>query len=454
MEAYDKKIIEETTQLLAQTTNGITKTCLLIEKVENQRKKNLREREMTQHRINSLELELRNQGDYIVKIKAEYDELRKTYKNSKKANCFIEARVAQSQEKEEVISNMTRRIKEVESKFFDERQKLMENLKDVESELEKEKARTSDINSRYQDLKEDMNLVQKLNEKQKMDIVEGSLSIEKMNQLSSENTQLRLELERKSKEIDLQKDKNLDLTLMIKELEISSKREESRANELMGEIDFLQNRIQELEEQYQSDKIEGNAHIGLSKIDFVGMNKLDRTANNSQRNSLYKSQYHQNLASDKSFVIQEASRTDIQEASVQLESSDGFSLMQNSGVGGHSSSKLTFQKSLNNPTEGSDIKLETPSNDGVKYGIAKFGPVETINEQESREDDSKPIPMSIFNSAVKFGNEAFGFESQLVFPPNNKLGMDSMRPSEKDKTELVSRFSVRSSMKTGPLNCK
>jgi hypothetical protein len=58
---YEKEdSIDKSSKLLVETVNGITKTCMLIEKIEIENKKSLRNFEQTERRINALELELRN----------------------------------------------------------------------------------------------------------------------------------------------------------------------------------------------------------------------------------------------------------------------------------------------------------------------------------------------------------------------------------------------------------
>lgn len=74
---FDKPEVDKSSQLLAESVNGITKTCMLIEKIEIENKKSLRHFEQTERRINSLELELRNQGDFASTLKIENEELSK-----------------------------------------------------------------------------------------------------------------------------------------------------------------------------------------------------------------------------------------------------------------------------------------------------------------------------------------------------------------------------------------
>jgi len=65
--------------LLAESVNWITRTCMIIEKIEVLNKTSLRNVEIMERRINSLELELRIQGDLASTLKQENDDLSNAY---------------------------------------------------------------------------------------------------------------------------------------------------------------------------------------------------------------------------------------------------------------------------------------------------------------------------------------------------------------------------------------
>lgn len=75
----------------------------------------------------------------------------------------------------------------------------------------------------------------------------------------------------------LQEEKS-ELSLKNQELESNIQSEELREKELEKQIEILNENIKELEEKFSKERIEGKAHIGLSKIDFIqnnlGVSKL------------------------------------------------------------------------------------------------------------------------------------------------------------------------------------
>lgn len=64
---------------MAESVNWITRTCMIIEKIEVLNKTSLRNVEIMERRINSLELELRIQGDLASTLKQENDDLSNAY---------------------------------------------------------------------------------------------------------------------------------------------------------------------------------------------------------------------------------------------------------------------------------------------------------------------------------------------------------------------------------------
>lgn len=55
--------MDKGSNLLAESVNWITRTCMIIEKIETLNKSSLRNMDIMEKRINSLELEIRIQGD-------------------------------------------------------------------------------------------------------------------------------------------------------------------------------------------------------------------------------------------------------------------------------------------------------------------------------------------------------------------------------------------------------
>lgn len=189
--------------------------------------------------------------------------------------------------KDELIQQLTKQIKDNEYKYLEEKQLLNNKILKLEREVEIEKEKYEEVHQRYTNIKKDMNLIEKINEKQNMELEKETVKVEIVEDLREKILDLSTKIEKVTSELLKEKDKNLDMKLELREKELEIKREEVRADELTKEIEFLELKIQEWEEKYDNDKIQGNAHIGLSRIDFMAVNALDK--NNSERNSFQKS---------------------------------------------------------------------------------------------------------------------------------------------------------------------
>lgn len=69
------KSVKNVTGLLSDSSEKIAKTCHYLEKVENLKKIEIKSKEQTLHKINSLELELRKQGDVAFMLQKENEQL-------------------------------------------------------------------------------------------------------------------------------------------------------------------------------------------------------------------------------------------------------------------------------------------------------------------------------------------------------------------------------------------
>lgn len=328
-------------------------------------------------------------------------------------------RIEQFESKDQLIEELTLQIKDTEYKFLDERQELNNKILKLQREIESEKEKFEQIRSRYSNVKQDLNMIEKINEKQNQELETESVKEEVVTSLREKVFDLSSKIEKLTTELIKEKDMNLDMKLELREKELELKREEVRSDELTKEIEFLELKVQEWEEKYENDKIQGNAHIGLSRIDFMAVNALDK---NSQRNSLkksflYASAYNGGGSKKKgkeSFDMAEESKLHISEASRRLESSEHNLDMSGLNLqikvppmaGFTSTSKKMPESPLESPTK---VNKETkkPSSNTFKK--------KTVPEKpDSIDDDDKPIPIFGTNFDIN------AFESQIMINDNDK----------------------------------
>jgi len=124
-----------------------------------------------------------------------------------------------------------------------------------------------------------MELMNKINEGKLKEFEEGDNS-KSVSELIEEIKALKESLDKKNSELDMITEEKLKTQFKVSELETALSKEELHKLELCKEIEVLKKHNSELEEKFRKEKIEGNAHIGLSKIDFLtqsnqfGMSKL------------------------------------------------------------------------------------------------------------------------------------------------------------------------------------
>lgn len=397
----------------------------------------------------------------------------KNYVKEKKLTKYLIVRkIDLFESKDQLIQELTNQIKENEYKFMDERQELNAKILKLEREIETEKVKYEEIESRFSHVKKDMNLIEKINEKQHQELEQETVKVEIVEDLREKILDLSTKFEKVSIELMKEKDKTLDLKLELREKELELRREEVRADELTKEIEFLELKNQEWEEKYDNDKIQGNAHIGLSRIDFMAVNALDK--NNSQRNSFGKSYLYASVynggggvtggkkksnpsiaesVKNGSIVINEMDNFEITEASRHLESSEHTQLQTSSNIqvsvpptprfensekkGGSedvrnmdvdSTGNFRYQGKGKKKGNGGARTMNVGSTGNFRYqGEMKKKGAESKNlkkgeekiwknsaskkkdmEFDSEEEDDDDKPIPIFGSVIKSKNPSFG----------------------------------------------
>lgn len=361
-------------------------------------------------------------------------------------------RIEQFESKDDLIQELTLQIKDTEYKFLDERQELNNRILKLQREIEVEKEKYAKIENKYSNVKQDLNMIEKINEKQNEELENETMKGEIVNTLREKIFDLSSKIEKLTDELIQEKDLNLDMKLELREKELEIKREEVRSDELTKEIEFLEMKVQEWEEKYDNDKIQGNAHIGLSRIDFMAVNALDK---NSQRNSLkksylYTSAYQGGGSKNKvsrpnsirkgkeSFDISEEEKLHISEASRRLESSEHN--LEISGL------NLQINVPPNNPGLGSMNKnmaespLQTPGKTSTNLKVPSSNTFKKKTVAEVEDEDEKPIP--IFGANFDIG----AFESQIMTTdPDREKGneriernLDNIVPESLMESAIVS----------------
>jgi len=184
-------------------------------------------------------------------------------------------------------------------------------------------------------------MISKLKEENEIQCLE-STDKQAVQQLRTELSSTKAELKSKNIHLDKELKRNDEFYDQIKQLRLQVNREEAHKEVLKEEINILKNEILDLEERFNKERIEGNAHIGLSKIDFqpnrptnaTYRNAIERDRNSGILNTSFNSgaKWNKNLlvpnGNDDSFakdsvILTRAKMTeDIEEVSQRFESSD------------------------------------------------------------------------------------------------------------------------------------
>ena len=255
-ESKTKTKISKTSELLSESSAKIARTCHLLEVVEKQKKSQMKSEEQLRHKINSLELELRKQGDIANMLQQENEAL---------SNELLGVN-----ELKNVIFGLEKEIKENELKSAERREELIKRNNELEEMYKKEQIRAENLAERLNGVKEDNEMLTQLKDKYLEDLEGKNADDANLNSLSEEIKALKANVDKKASQIEVLKQLKLSLEIKIQELESQIGREELHTHELNEEIAALKEKNLQLEEKFHKEKIEGNAHIGLSKIDFLG----------------------------------------------------------------------------------------------------------------------------------------------------------------------------------------
>lgn len=168
--------------------------------------------------------------------------------------------------------DLEKQIQDLELKFSKERFDLVEKSNQLEIKLKSQEEINESLNKRLGDLKEDMNMIGELNEKKVEELQEQLEGNSNFEEVIQNYKKLKERNEKNSNMIDSLHNDKSRLQLRVQELESNLEQEVMHQKELETEIEVLNRNIQDLEEKFSKEKIEGNAHIGLSKIDFMQNN--------------------------------------------------------------------------------------------------------------------------------------------------------------------------------------
>lgn len=113
-------------------------------------------------------------------------------------------------------------------------------------------------------------MVEEVSKQQMIQLSQNSQDQKATDDLLREINALKKRLDQKSKELEDLKDKDLDRRLILKEKVLELKRQEDREGTLISEIQELKRKNRELEEKLISGDLDGNNHLGLSRIEFLG----------------------------------------------------------------------------------------------------------------------------------------------------------------------------------------
>lgn len=255
-----KEDVKSVSDLLSESSGKITRTCHFIEKIENLKKIEIKNKAQTQHKINTLELEIRKQGDIAFMLQEE--------------NQFLIQKLEEFETFKTKNEEMKNQLEDLQLTFGKERFDFAEKIKELEIKLKDTEEKNNHLTKRLGDLKEDMSMIDELNEKKVEELqqkLDGNTNYEdaieqfkNLKKRDNENSQLIEELQ----------NEKATQNLRIQELEGTLQQEQLHQKELLKEIEVLNKNIKELEEKFSKENIEGKAHIGLSKIDFVGGNNF------------------------------------------------------------------------------------------------------------------------------------------------------------------------------------
>lgn len=255
--------------LVLDSSTKLTRCTRLIEKLENLKKLEMKKSEQSQHRINTLELELRKQGDISYILQGENEALSIIYLLIFN---YLVQEIELLKKSEKVRVTLEKEIQDLELKFSKERFDLVEKSNKLELKLKNQQEINQNLTKRLSDLKEDMNMIGELNDKKVEELQEQLDGNSNFEEVIQNYKKLKERNNTNSELIDKLQNEKSRLQLRVQELESNLQQEEMHQKELEKEIEVLNKNIYELEEKFSKEKIEGNAHIGLSKIDFMQNN--------------------------------------------------------------------------------------------------------------------------------------------------------------------------------------
>lgn len=152
--------------------------------------------------------------------------------------------------------------------FAKERQDLKNQLSDhilIEDEL---RTRIIHLESNVKELKEELEMTREINKQTIEEISEDVVDRSQYLQLDSSLKKVQAMLEERNLQLDDYRENTQKLNSEITRLKLQIVNEEGFKSSLKHEIVSLKSKYSDLEEAFNKEKIEGNAHIGLSKIDF------------------------------------------------------------------------------------------------------------------------------------------------------------------------------------------
>jgi exonuclease SbcC len=246
-----------------KSVSKLTQSINFIEQTENENNKILRVRQQTEHKINSLELELRNQSDFIQSIQNENMNLIKQYDEF----IILQDRVKiLQQEKEELLSEQENRSQ----KFFEDKSRL-------ETKNNKLKLELVHLEDKHKELKRDMEMVSKINKMQVEESIYKEKERESKKELEHQIDDLRTSLKMNSSNIQKEKKKVHDLELLIEDFRLRESLAKEEKQLLQKEIQLLGEKLATVEEdvrhEFVANKTDDFRAFDLSKHEF----KMDKS---------------------------------------------------------------------------------------------------------------------------------------------------------------------------------
>lgn len=390
------------------------------------------------------------------------------------------------EELEEEVKRLEEIVKEEKQDAISRGDKYRLRINQLESKLLESEEKYQDAERRYEELKKDLNMVGRINANQRKELTESTQNQIARDELIREINILKKRAEQKTQEIEELKDKNLELRLTLKEKSLELKRQEEREEQLVSEINALKIKNKDFEDKFTSEKVEGNNHIGLRKIDFInGGSHQPNSSKSSHVQDKNKSREQKNWVinqkdfSKNSSLVADIGHLKISEASQRLESSDykesdidtevvetGLVMnLQHSMKPGdvELSSSLVKEQGLSNielnaPPNNFGNKIEEidndeetiPANNGSKnqdmdssfeMGLPlNIGGNALMGGDDDSEDNELALPESMLQSTVNF-----------PFENNKKLGggqdlYSSFEEDDHSETKTDQSFSIKSSI--------